>query len=276
MTANGRNGESPAQAHRSRRFIIDCSDKRNEYLYRALSGMGCSVGVYGSGAAGYGDCGVNPRQYVYLFAPATDVSANAAADFPTGSTVFCFRIEPETERALKEREIRVCKYFDDELLAMRNAYLTAEGALACIIDETDISLRGMRALVLGGGRVGKCTCKVLHDNRSRVSVATGDPVEYAYASIFAGEVFTLGQLSDVISGFRVIVNTIPSLVLTAELLSRADKDCFILDLASKPGGVDFEAAKSLHIKTRHALGLPGKTAPLTAAEHILASVFARL
>jgi dipicolinate synthase subunit A len=41
-----------------------------------------------------------------------------------------------------------------------------------------------------------------------------------------------------------------------------------LDLASIPGGIDFEYAKKLGLKTDWALSLPGKVAPLTAAEII--------
>ena len=38
----------------------------------------------------------------------------------------------------------------------------------------------------------------------------------------------------------------------------------IIDLASRPGGVDFEAAGELGLKTIWALSLPGKVAPITA------------
>ena len=42
----------------------------------------------------------------------------------------------------------------------------------------------------------------------------------------------------------------------------------MIDLASKPGGVDFEAAKRLGVRVIWALSLPGKVAPITAGEII--------
>ena len=42
----------------------------------------------------------------------------------------------------------------------------------------------------------------------------------------------------------------------------------IVDLASKPGGVDFEAARKMGIKVIWALSLPGKVAPDTAGDII--------
>jgi dipicolinate synthase subunit A len=44
-------------------------------------------------------------------------------------------------------------------------------------------------------------------------------------------------------------------------------------LASKPGGVDLEAAKELEIKAISALGLPGKVAPVTAAMVIKDTIY---
>jgi dipicolinate synthase subunit A len=42
----------------------------------------------------------------------------------------------------------------------------------------------------------------------------------------------------------------------------------VIDLASKPGGVDFEYAQYKGIKTIHALSLPGKVAPVTTAMYM--------
>ena len=56
-----------------------------------------------------------------------------------------------------------------------------------------------------------------------------------------------------------------------ELEKFGEKTLFI-DLASKPGGIDFDAAAELGIKAIWALGLPGKTAPVTAGEIIAETV----
>ena len=49
-------------------------------------------------------------------------------------------------------------------------------------------------------------------------------------------------------------------------------DALIIDLASKPGGVDFDAGKKLGINVIWALSLPGKTAPDSAGEIIADTV----
>ncbi|MCL2062099.1 MAG: hypothetical protein FWH03_05685 [Firmicutes bacterium] len=249
-------------------FYIDCSDKRNEFLYDALKEERYRVSVYRADAA-YSDDFTGER--VFLFAPAAELIPETAQKIPAGSRVFCFMCEERVHQIFLQNGVTVHKYFDDELLAMKNAYLTAEGALAIIIENTDSSVRDMRVLVLGGGRVGKSVAKLLHDNRCSVFVATIDPTEYAFASIFSG-VYYFSEYPKHLHKFDLIVNTVPEIVLKGEDLEKIKKDCFILDLASKPGGVDFEEARRLGLKTAHALGIPGKTAPRSAGLAIKESV----
>ena len=51
-----------------------------------------------------------------------------------------------------------------------------------------------------------------------------------------------------------------------------DKNSLIIDLASRPGGVDHETAAKLNRRVVWALGLPAKAAPMTAGEIIARTV----
>ena len=57
-------------------------------------------------------------------------------------------------------------------------------------------------------------------------------------------------------------------LLKKEELDSFRKDITIIDLASKPGGVDEEYAKEIGVKVIIALGIPGKEQPTTAAKYI--------
>ena len=65
----------------------------------------------------------------------------------------------------------------------------------------------------------------------------------------------------------LIINTIPDKVLDQAKLELIEKESLVIDLASKPGGVDFEKAGQIGIKVIWALSLPGKVAPVTAANY---------
>ena len=62
----------------------------------------------------------------------------------------------------------------------------------------------------------------------------------------------------------VLINTVPHRIITAEVISHMEKDALIVDLASMPGGVDFDFARDAEICAIHALALPGKYSPKTA------------
>lgn len=69
---------------------------------------------------------------------------------------------------------------------------------------------------------------------------------------------------DAMSEFEMVFNTVPAVILTEEILANLRGECLVVDLASKPGGVDFETARRLGLRTVWALSVPGKVAPITA------------
>ena len=64
----------------------------------------------------------------------------------------------------------------------------------------------------------------------------------------------------------------PSVLVTAAVLAALPKGCLIVDLASKPGGRDFAAARRLGHTALHALSLPTVWAPETAGEALARTV----
>ncbi len=47
------------------------------------------------------------------------------------------------------------------------------------------------------------------------------------------------RLQNVIGDYPLIINTVPALLLDAQMLAAVQPDALVLDLASKPGGDDF-------------------------------------
>lgn len=86
---------------------------------------------------------------------------------------------------------------------------------------------------------------------------------------------TYEELPVLISNADIIFNTIPALVLNNTILNSDSSEAVIIDLASPPGGTDFDSAKRLGIKALLAPGLPGKVAPRTAGR-ILAKILPNL
>ena len=66
-------------------------------------------------------------------------------------------------------------------------------------------------------------------------------------------------------GAAMLVNTAPAPVITRSIIRELPRDAYILDIASAPGGTDFECAKEYGIRADLSLGLPGKYAPKESA-----------
>lgn len=164
-------------------------------------------------------------------------------------------------------------YFRREELQIKNALPTAEGTLSIILSQTGETVAGMPIVICGWGRVAKACARLLGAAGAKVAVAARSKDQLAEAQTMGFEVLPLTELSARADGFHVLVNTIPALVITAEVICRTPRDCLIIDLASKPGGTDFAACEQLGRRSLHALSLPGKYAPITAGEIIADTVW---
>ena len=67
-------------------------------------------------------------------------------------------------------------------------------------------------------------------------------------------------------------NAVLRTVLSEGVLARLRPQSFIVDLASRPGGTDFDAARRLGHRAIHALSLPAACAPETAGEAVAQTV----
>ena len=71
-------------------------------------------------------------------------------------------------------------------------------------------------------------------------------------------------MKNYIEEYDLIINTIPSMIIDEELLHYISPTSYILDIASYPGGVDFNKAKEYGINAFLLPSLPLKYAPKTS------------
>ncbi|HAN20462.1 MAG: hypothetical protein A2Y15_01930 [Clostridiales bacterium GWF2_36_10] len=163
-------------------------------------------------------------------------------------------------------------YYEREELKILNAIPTAEGAIAIALDELPITLHGAKVTILGYGRIGKVLAERLKGLGCIITVAARKDSDLALCESSSYKPIHMRLLSDAVSDADVIFNTVPSVILNEAILDYIDLDTLIIDLAGRPGGVDFEAAKKLGLKVIWALSLPGKVAPVTAGGIIYKTV----
>lgn len=180
------------------------------------------------------------------------------------SLVFGGCISETVSEALTERGIKHRDYMLRDELAIKNAVPTAEGAIEIAISETPFTLHNSRCLVLGYGKVGKILAKSLDALGAKTYVSARKYADLALIEGHGCYPLTAAEAKLRLNEFDVIFNTVPALILGRDELCRIRRDTLVIDLASKPGGVDFESAKEIGIRVIWALSLPGRTAPVTA------------
>ena len=177
-------------------------------------------------------------------------------------------IKPEIYNLAKKYNVTLTDIMENEELTILNVIPTAEGAIQIAMEESLSTIHGSNCLVLGFGRIGKILSKMLLGIGAKVSCEARKKEDLAYIEAYGYQKIDLKELNEFLPKFKYIFNTIPNLILDKQRLDCINKDAIIIDLASSPGGVDFEYAKQKEIKAILALGLPGKVAPLTAAKYI--------
>ena len=163
------------------------------------------------------------------------------------------------------------KCFDilkDEVTTILNTIPTAEGAIQIAMEETDYTLSGMKVLVIGFGRVGKTLANILSKMGLDVYCEARKDTDLAWIKAYGYKPMPLEKMKNNLCKMDIIFNTVPFQILDKSTLILLNRNTLIIDLASAPGGVDYEVAKKLGIKAILASALPGKVAPNTAAEYL--------
>ena len=159
-------------------------------------------------------------------------------------------------------------YAEREELSVLNAVPTAEGAIAVAMQETPYTIHSSKIAVVGYGRIGKILAHDLAALGADVTTFARKYEDFAWSRVNSLRFAHTSDLAEYTGEFDIIFNTVPSKIFDFKAISNMRGDCTIIDLASKPGGVDIETAGKLGKKVIWLLSLPGKVAPKTAGEII--------
>ncbi len=194
--------------------------------------------------------------------------------FPPGAFLVAAKANDGLRESALNHGFRLIEYGGMPSFVEENGAITAEGAIQVALQHRLRTLRGSAALVIGWGGIGKplsALCKAMGAARTAVAVRCPDQLWRIKAE---GYHPLLSQNLDSEAGeYDLIFNTAPALVLDRKALERLSPGALVVDLASRPGGVDWEAAKELEVKTVHALALPGQLTPVSGAIAIRNAVY---
>lgn len=278
------------------KYTVIGGDLRNVKLAEAITSDGNQVNLFGFRDAGFEtilkeiddlDGAIDDSQIVIGPLPCTNDNETLNTPFhkekilinevfkkmKKSQLFIAGRISDKIAQLAKAYNVYTIDILEREEMAVLNSIPTAEGAIQIAMEELPITLNGSKILILGYGRLGKVLARMLSGIGADVYVEARKYSDIAWLKVYGINPIYINELDKYLSNMDVIFNTIPTRILNSNMLKIIEKNCLVIDLASKPGGVDFERAKMLGIKVIWALSLPGKVAPVTAANYMKHTIY---
>ena len=270
-------------------------DLRMSVLARLMREDGHDVSVFAAEDApaaspplrAAGDADLARADLVVLPLPAIDAEGSINAPFSSvrispeklfsglrrGTLVAAGMVSESLRAAAVRHGLRIEDYAAREEFAVRNAVPTAEGAIEIAMGMLGVTLHRSRALVVGFGRIGKLLALKLRALGTDVTASARKYSDLAWIDAFGCRSLRTSALAEAVGQFDIVFNTVPARVLGRAELEVLRPEAPVIDLASRPGGVDMDAALELGREVTWALSLPGRCSPVTAGEIIRDTVY---
>ena len=168
------------------------------------------------------------------------------------------------------RDVRIVDYLTCDEVTTENAILTAKGIIkeaACM----NAVIYESNCLVTGYGFCAKELARELVNSGARVDImARRRGLEYEISERGYGFIHMYNEqiTAERLQKYSYVFNTVPAMVLDKEFIKLLPGNIMIFDIASAPGGTDFNYCNQNGIFAFHSLGIPGREFPKQAGEII--------
>ncbi len=187
-------------------------------------------------------------------------------------TVFAGMPTAEFALELECKDIKLYDYYKNEALAILNSISTAEGVIHEAIGSMSTNLHGSKIAVFGYGKAGSALARRLTALGAEVTAFARSEKDRAAAEADGCKAVKLYSSYSYDIPFDLVVNTIPARVIDEKFISALPKTGLIIEIASAPYGVDFEAAERNEIRVIRSPSLPGRYSPKSAGEAIAKTI----
>lgn len=183
-------------------------------------------------------------------------------------SIFGGKIPRNVVRLCEINNIECYDIMNNEALAILNAIPTAEGTIQKIMEFTRTTIYNSNVLILGFGKCGKVLADRLYGLKANVFCEARNEKDIALIKALGYNGINIVDLDNEISKMDVVINTVPYMLLNRRRIDLLKPDALIIDIASAPGGTDFDYCKEKGIKAYLELGIPAKVAPVSSSLYI--------
>lgn len=262
-------------------ILIAGGDMRQITLAKLLEEKGHRVSMAGFEKLGIVNKADSKPDYIFLPIPYKKEDGSIKAPF-SGGKMYLFEIIglypdsayvmggcDEAAKKLFADRIRYNDLMKNQAYQLRNALLTAQGAVCAYLKSTDTALCDRKCLVTGYGRIAKFLCRLLRACNAGVMAAARKEKDLELIWSEGFKTVRIKELAQALPEADVIFNTVPFNIFGEEELSAVKPGAKYMELASPPYGADLAAAKTMGVDVQLEPGIPGRYFPASAAAAIL-------
>ena len=189
------------------------------------------------------------------------ISISEIEDLLKNKAVFVGNINNKLKEDWESKNIKVIDIMQKEEFVVLNVIPTVEATIEIIMKNNQNKIiNGMECLIMGFGRIGKVLAHKLQGLVENCTCLVTNEVEKAWTIAYGYKNVDLNYIKNKpsnLSKYDIIINTIPQILLKEELRN-VNKETLLIDLASKPYGIDRDIVKRENLNFIEALGLPRK------------------
>ena len=272
-------------------FLLLGGDSRQLYLSRILAQNGFNVTVHYDKDSSFSmEEAIKNNDVLLCPIPFTKdgislLSVDETDDLGIGNilslltpehTLFGGNIPTYVKDFARDNKIACFDYMDMEDITVKNTIATAEGAIAEAIRLSPGLIHRRQCLVTGFGRCGRTLALKLKGLDGDVTVADRKESQLVLAGSMGFHTCQLSGLFSDLGKYFYIFNTIPASVFEKDSILLMNPEVTIIDIASAPGGVDFNFCKEQGIRAKLCPGLPGIYGPQASAEILFEAIVKHL
>lgn len=190
----------------------------------------------------------------------------------SGQLVIGGLIDRKIKQRLKGAGASYLDFYSDESLISYNAFLTAQGAVYLMLENTDEYVVSKKILITGFGRVGKAVSHFMKVMGLDVYVAARSEVQRSQAVSYGYKAINISDIGSTVFLFDFIVNTVPWQIFIKNDVKAMKKSCVYTELASSPFGAKREDFEAYGKKYEAAASLPGRLYPSASAKAIYKAI----
>lgn len=198
----------------------------------------------------------------------TNIQISSIMDSVYGKVFFGGKFPTKLLEAFESLNITYYDLMEIEELSIKNAIPTAEGTIFKAMELMNKTIFGANVLILGFGKCGKILADRFYGLKANVFCEARKQKDIAQILALGYNDVDITNLEQVLPKMDLIINTVPYMILDKEKIDCINSNAVVIDIASNPGGTDFEYCEHNNITAVLELGIPAKVAPESASLYI--------